>query len=93
MRPYAEGEMFSRVRPLDVETIRIGRNRRVTIRCTEEEQQFGSRRDLNAADVYLLSGPSPPGDDGGVETQHFFDRRRNQFWITADRLPKVAVGE
>jgi len=74
MRPSTEGEMLPRVRPPNVETIRIGKNRRITIGCTEEQQQFRPLRDWHATDAHLLCGPPAPGNDRGVETKHLFDR-------------------
>ena len=45
------------------------------------------------ADHHRRGGDPPPGDDAGVEPQHFLDRVRDQRSIATEQFPLLVVLE
>src|SRR5262249_52687311 len=91
--PFAKRERLRRVRPLEIERLRLRKDGRVAPRCRKPEKEL---RPLGQVDAAERDGPlrdAPPDRDGRVIPKRLEDGARNQLWVGDDRIPSRRIFE
>src|SRR5262245_3296031 len=90
---FAKGERLRRVRPLEIERLRLREDRRVAPRCREPEEEL---RPLRQGDAAESDGPlrdAPPDRDGRIIPERLADGARYQFLVGNDGIPSRRIFE
>src|SRR5262249_50350702 len=85
--PLAKRERLRRVRPLEIELLRLREDGGVAPRRRKPEKELRPLREVDTAESHGSLRDAPPDRDGWVITERLENGARNQLRVGDDRIP------